>query len=108
MSFFTSPVFFAAAASPGVYYAFENSDAVGKGIVVFLLVGSVFTWTVMIDKAISLYRAKRLSNRFIAHFRSNTRNLASPTLVREASADPAPVAVIYTAGVEKLLDDGTP
>ena len=30
------------AASPGVYYAFENSDNVGKGIVVLLLIGSVF------------------------------------------------------------------
>jgi len=104
MSFFASPAFLAAAASPGVYYAFENSDGVGKGIVVFLLVGSVFTWTVMIDKAMALYRAKRLSNRFINRFRNNTRNLASPTLVREASNDPGPVAVIYTAGVEKLLE----
>ena len=33
------------AASPGVYYAFENSDNVGKGIVVLLLMlSSLFSW----------------------------------------------------------------
>ena len=60
------PSFFIFAASaPGVYYAFENSDGVGKGIVVLLLIGSVFTWTVMLDKAMALYRAKKFSDYFI-------------------------------------------
>lgn len=92
------------AASPGVYYAFENSDSVGKGIVVLLLIGSVFTWTVMIDKAMALYRARNLSQRFIARFRSNKRNIATPALVREGQLDSSPVGIIYSAGVGKLLE----
>lgn len=92
------------AASPGVYYAFENSDNVGKGIVVLLLIGSVFTWTVMIDKAMALYRARNLSQRFIARFRSNKRNIATPALVREGQLDSSPVGIIYSAGVGKLLE----
>ncbi len=92
------------AASPGVYYAFENSDNVGKGIVVLLLIGSVFTWTVMIDKAMALYRARKLSQRFIARFRSNKRNIATPALVREGQLDSSPVGIIYSAGVGKLLE----
>ena len=43
----------AGSSSPGVYYAYQNSDSVGKGIVIFLLVGSVLTWTVMLDKAMA-------------------------------------------------------
>ena len=94
----------AGASSPGVYYAYQNSDSVGKGIVIFLLVGSVLTWTVMLDKVMALCRAKRLSERFLFRFRDNRRNVATPSLVRDGAGDPAPVAVVYTAGVEKLLE----
>ncbi|MDD3885248.1 MAG: MotA/TolQ/ExbB proton channel family protein [Victivallaceae bacterium] len=92
------------AASPGVYYAFENSDMLGKGIVVLLLIGSVFTWTVMIDKALALYRAKVCSDRFLNRFRSVQNNIASPGLVRDAAQDPGPVARVYCGGVERLLE----
>lgn len=91
-------------AAPGVYYAFENSDMVGKGIVVMLLIGSVFTWTVMIDKALALYRARKCSDRFVARFRSMSGNIASPALVREGAVDPGPVGRIYSGGVERLLE----
>ena len=94
----------AGVSSPGVYYAYQNSDSVGKGIVIALIVGSVLTWTVMIDKAMALYRAKRLSARFLYLFEDNRRNLATPSLVREGENNPAPLAVVYTAGVEKLLE----
>ena len=95
-----------AAESPGVYYAFKNSDGVGQAIVVFLvLIGSVITWTVMIDKAIALYRAKRLCNRFDALFREyGEENMMSMQLIREAERNSGPVAAIYSAGMEKLLD----
>ena len=43
-------MFLLGAGGPGVYYAFEHSDAVGKAIVVFLLIGSVLTWSIMLDK----------------------------------------------------------
>ena len=92
----------AAAATPSVYYVFSNSDSVGKAIVILLLLSSVFTWTVMIDKGIALWRARRLSERFLARFRENTSGLIS--LVRESRDNPSPVACIYDAGVECLLD----
>ena len=89
---------------PGVYYAYENSDSVGKAIVLLLLLGSVTTWTVMLDKGYSLSRAKRQSKRFLAMFKSNNRNLATPGLVREGMGDSGPLGTIYSAGVEKLLE----
>ena len=106
-------LFFASAANtPGVYYAFENSDNVGKAIVVLLLIGSILTWTVMLDKAWSLYRARRTSARFIALFQQHGEiNMLTTALLREAELNSGPVAAIYRAGVEKLLDfysaDGT-
>ncbi len=93
-----------AASTPGVYYAYTNSDGVGKGIVVLLLIGSVFTWSVMIDKGMALYRARQCSNRFLARFRANKKNIATPQLVREGNADPGPIGAIYSAGVERLLE----
>lgn len=92
------------AASPGVYYAFENSDVVGKGIVVLLLVISTFTWSVMIEKGISLYRAKKLSRQFVARFKSNKKTITNPSLLREAAGNASPTAQIYSQGVEKLLE----
>ena len=94
-----------AASDPGVYYAYEHSDGVGKAIVIFLLIGSILTWTVMLDKAWSLYRAKRLSAQFLALFQSNGEvNLLATTLLRESEENSGPVAAIYRAGVEKLLE----
>ena len=94
-----------AADAPGVYYAFENSDSVGKFIVVLLIIGSILTWTVMLDKWWSLYRAKRLCNRFISIFQQyGESNMLTTALLREADVNPGPAAAIYRAGVEKLLD----
>ena len=88
-----------------LYYAYKNSDAVGRSIVVFLVVGmSALTWTIMLDKLLSLLKAKRLSMRFLFRFRENTRHVASSSLVRDADGDPSPVARVYNAGVEKLLE----
>ena len=89
---------------PGVYYAYQNSDSVGKAIVLLLILGSIATWTTMLDKAMSLRRAVRLSKRFLNHFKANTRNLATPSLVREGMGESGPLGTIYSAGVEKLLE----
>ena len=90
--------------SPGVFYAYQNSDSVGKGIVIFLLVGSVLTWTVMLNKVMSIYRAKSLSERFLYLFQNNRHNVTTPSLVREGMSNPGPLAAVYSAGVEKLLE----
>ena len=101
----TSFFFASAASQPGVYYAFLHSDAVGKGIVVLLLIGSILTWTVMLDKVWSIRRAKRLSARFIALFQQHGEtNMLNTHILRESESNPGPAAAIYTAGVEKLLD----
>ncbi|MFA7231391.1 MAG: MotA/TolQ/ExbB proton channel family protein [Victivallaceae bacterium] len=91
------PVFAAA----GAYYAFEQSDLPGKTIVVLLFFGSILTWTIMLEKGMSLFRAKKASELFIKLFRERTSTVA---LFREAQRDPSPIAKIYVSAVEKLLD----
>lgn len=85
----------------GPYYAFENSDMVGRAVVVFLFFGSMVTWTIMIEKGMALVRAKRYSLRFTRMFR-NSAGLTA--LLAEARRDPGPVAKVYMAGAEKLLE----
>ena len=93
------------AATPGVYYAFENCDVVGKTIVlVLVLVGSVVSWTVMLDKCLAVSRARRLSRRFLVRFRANSGNIANPSLARDTRRDPGPLGTIYCAGVDKLIE----
>ncbi|MBO5790864.1 MAG: MotA/TolQ/ExbB proton channel family protein [Lentisphaeria bacterium] len=89
-----------AAASPGVYYAFQHSDSVGKGIVLLLLISSSITWTVMVDKGLVLRRAKLLSRRFLYKFRAHQGSIASSTLCRERPE--GPIGELYAAGVDKL------
>ena len=89
-----------AAASPGVYYAFLHSDSVGQGIVVLLLVISIITWTVMVDKGLELRRARRFSQRFLAKFRGHQGSISSASLSREHFE--GPLGDLYAAGVDKL------
>ena len=100
-----TPFFLMAAETPGVYYAFKSSDGIGKAIVILLLLGSVATWTVLIDKAWQIYRAKRLASRFDALFREfGEENMTAMQLLKEAQDNTGPIASIYSAGMEKLLE----
>lgn len=93
-----------AAAAPGVYYAYQNSDSVGKTIVLILIFGSILTWSVMVSKAVELYKARKSAYRFAAAFRANTKNIAAPALRRQAEKDIGPTAAIYDSGVTKLIN----
>ncbi len=92
------------AATPGVYYAFQNSDTVGKAIVLILILGSILAWSLMIEKFLHLRQAKRLSARFLEVFKVKDKNLVSPGLIREGMNNAGPLAIIYSAGVVKLQD----
>ncbi len=99
-----SAFFLGAATSPGVYYAFQYSDVVGKTIVVILLFCSILTWSTMVDKAVGMHRAKVRSLHFLALFGEQQKKLASPTLLMEGKNAVDPIGNIYSAGMEKLLE----
>ncbi|MBR2510469.1 MAG: MotA/TolQ/ExbB proton channel family protein [Lentisphaeria bacterium] len=101
MTFFGNAALIAAQAK-GVYYAFEVSDGMGQSIVILLLVASVVTWALMIDKYYALHKAKKLSNRFIAIFNENKRSVCA--VAGSALNDPSPVCQVYGAGVQRLKE----
>ncbi|HOK04429.1 MAG TPA: MotA/TolQ/ExbB proton channel family protein [Victivallales bacterium] len=82
------------------YYPYQQSDTVGKAIVLILILFSIFTWTIMIDKGILLYRAKRNSLLFSWLFREKKFPLS---LYRKSMEIKGPVARVYQAGADELL-----
>ncbi|MBQ9789275.1 MAG: MotA/TolQ/ExbB proton channel family protein [Lentisphaeria bacterium] len=92
----------AAAKTSGAWYAFLASDGLGQFIVIFLLLASVITWSLMINKFIILNRAKKLSENFSHAFEKNKQSLSS--LSSAAQSDPSPIAAIYLKGIEKLQE----
>lgn len=89
-----------AGSTPSVYYAFQNSDAMGKFIVYLLLGISAFTWAVMLEKGRSLWRSKRLSEQFMRRFKDNEgRSLTR--LANETNG--SHVSNVYAEGIERLL-----
>ncbi len=91
-----------AAQSNGAYYAFSASDGMGKFIVIVLLVASVVTWALMIDKYYSLHKAKTLSKKFFNIFSENRRSVCA--VANHAADDPSPICCVYTAGVLRLKE----
>ena len=51
----------------GTYYAYQHCDIMGKVVVWLLFIGSIITWTIMIEKGIALYRAKKATMLLIYH-----------------------------------------
>ena len=88
-------------ADAGVWYAFANSDGMGKGIVFLLIISSMVAWCVMIEKGMVLYRAQKLSERFAAAF---DKGHGMSSVLRDAMNNPCPVAKVYVSGMEQLLE----
>lgn len=88
-------------AAQGVGYAFSHSDIVGQSIVVFLLFASILTWTIMLDKGLALHRAVKLSEYLISFTRGSKTIFG---LYREAKNNPSPIAQVYMAGVNSLME----
>ena len=88
-------------ADAGVWYAFANSDTMGKGIVFLLFLSSMIAWYIMIEKGLSLYRAQKLSERFANTF-NNQHGMNS--VLRNGMDNPCPVARVYISGMEQLLE----
>lgn len=88
-------------ADAGVWYAFANSDGMGKCIVFLLIISSMVAWCVMIEKGMVLYRSQKLSERFAAAF---DKGHGMSSVLRDAMNNPCPVAKVYISGMEQLLE----
>ena len=98
-----SGIISAMSASESAFYAFDTSDAVGQAIVLILGVGSIATWSIMMDKYLELKRARKLSNSFYRAF-APSKTLISADLFNRAVQNPGPAAIVYTRAARKLLE----
>lgn len=84
----------------GLYYAFTESTAEGKAILLALFFASIFSWSVMVTKFRQLRFAKRQSARFMALFHRDRQ----PLRIFESGVhfEGSPLYRIYEAGVSEF------
>lgn len=92
-----SPLFIAA---PGIVFAFQHCTLEGKLVLFFLMIGSIFSWSVMWTKLVHIRRAKQQNDRFLHHF----RKLKTPLGLYEQRLNfyPSPLAGVYAQGAKEL------
>lgn len=83
----------------GLYFAFNHSDRMGQGIVILLFIFSIITWTIMIEKGVSLKHAYRDSIQFLNKFRSKRNPLI---FVDRIEDEPSPTARICETAYQRI------
>ena len=86
-------------ADTSLYYAFRNSDVLGKGIVIVLFLFSMVTWCIMVDKGIGLKCALRDCAAFLEKFRSKRNPLTFADRIEE---EPSPAARVCEAAYLRI------
>ena len=87
-------------ADVGITYAFWHSNVAGKLVIVLLLLGSMFSWSVMVTKFVMIRRARLATQRFLHRFRTARKPLAIYQN-RETYPD-SPAYQVYLAGCREL------
>lgn len=68
----------------GVREMFEQADWVVKSVMIFLVLCSLLTWAVLLEKLLVFIRARRANQRFLAHFRAGTTEVLGERLGQSA------------------------
>ncbi|NBQ65246.1 MAG: biopolymer transporter [Verrucomicrobia bacterium] len=87
-------------ASGGILFAFEHSEVAGKAVLFALLLGSIFSWSVIIAKFNQLRAARRATRGFLKVFRAASEPLE--VYLAGRSFGESPQAAIYQAGAKEL------
>ena len=87
-------------ADVGIVYAFWHSNLAGKLVILLLMLGSMFSWSVMVTKFVMIRRARAETNRFLRRFRTSRKPLTIYQN-REAYLD-SPAYQVYLAGCREL------
>jgi|GEM_PF-65891 len=95
------PISLPGVAETSLYYAFRNSDVLGKAIVVGLFLFSMITWIVMIEKGFGLKSALRDSAAFLSKFRAKRNPFSFADRIEE---DPSPAARVCEAGYLRISE----
>ena len=87
-------------AASGILYAFEHCEPAGKAVLFLLLLGSIFSWSVIWSKWVQLNAVIKSTRSFLPIFRSATEPL-EPYLSGRPPGE-SPQATIYHAGAKEL------
>ena len=87
-------------AAGGLLFAFEHSTVAGKIVLGFLLVGSIFSWSVMITKLRVVRFARKQSALFRAAFRKDRQPLR--LFENNARFPGSPLFNVYRAGCQEM------
>ncbi len=82
-------------------YAYNTSDLISKGIVLLLVLLSVYAWTIMGEKAVSLGRVRTACRKFMDSFVSADSLLELS--LRERDFD-GPLAEAYFAALDEIMN----
>src|SRR5882724_11988937 len=97
-------LFYIAAAAPKssepeLAYLWDQSTTEAKIIIASLLVFSIFSWSVMVAKAVQMRRAKKLNRLFEKEFR--TQKNALDVYDRRVNVEDCPLFVVYQEGCKE-------
>jgi biopolymer transport protein TolQ len=81
-------------------FAIDKATTEGKICIGMLILVSLFSWTVIINKALQLYKASKMSKKFFAAYRSTREPMEIFNKGSEYSG--APAYEIYFTGAEEL------
>lgn len=80
--------------------SYQLSSASGKGIVLLLVVFSIFSWTVMISKFVELYKNEKETKRFISAYRSEKHPVS--LFLKKRIFEQTPLYVVYDLACQAL------
>ncbi|HWN93674.1 MAG TPA: MotA/TolQ/ExbB proton channel family protein [Methylomirabilota bacterium] len=81
-------------------YVWDKSTLEGKIIIIFLLVFSIFSWSVMVAKAVQMRRAKKLNRLFENEFRAQKHTL--DVYDRRVNVEDCPQFVVYQEACKEV------
>jgi biopolymer transport protein ExbB/TolQ len=87
-------------ASGGLVFAFDHATIAGKLILLFLAIGSIFSWSIMLTKLRVIRYARKQNTRFLAAFRQDRQPLR--LFEKNARFVGSPVFNVYHAGCEEM------
>ena len=85
-----------------VIYAFSTSDWFGKSVVILLVGGSIFAWSIMMAKTREFGKARENSRRFLAAYRRENHPFSLHLQGRKYEG---PLAAIYAQSCDAVMTD---
>lgn len=82
-------------------FAMDKATIEGKITIGMLVVVSLFSWTVIINKALQLYKASKMSKKFYASYRSTREPME--IFNKNSEFTGAPAYEVYFSGAEELV-----